>query len=243
MNLIKLNAIDSTNSFLKEMAKNSSLENYTVVVAKDQTNGRGQQENTWASEPFKNLTFSAFINDLNLELNHYKYFNFAISLGVYDAISKYINRQLFIKWPNDILSANQKICGILIENSISKGAMKYAVVGIGINVNQETFYENLSKASSLKNITGKSYNLDELLVEVVTAIKLRIKQLLDKEYDTLENDYLKVLYKKNIPSMFKTAENALFMGKIIGISNSGNLKVELGDETIKEFGIKEISFA
>jgi len=243
LKLIKLNAIDSTSTFLKEMATNSNLENYTTVVAKAQTKGRGQRENSWASEPYKNLTSSVFIRDLDLEITNQKYFNFAICLAVYDVISKYIDNQLFIKWPNDILSANQKICGILIENSISKSFIKKSIVGIGINVNQEEFKDDLNRVSSLTNITGKLYNLDDLLIEVVNSIKNRVNQLFEKNYKNLELDYLNVLYKKNTPSMFKTTENVLFMGKIIGISSSGKLQVELEDETLKEFGIKEISFA
>jgi BirA family biotin operon repressor/biotin-[acetyl-CoA-carboxylase] ligase len=243
LNLIKLNAIDSTSSFLKEMAKNSTLKNYTVVVAKDQTKGRGQRESSWSSEPYKNLTFSVFISDLDLQITHQKYFNFAICLAVYDVISKYIDNQLFIKWPNDILSANQKICGILIENSISQGFIQKSIVGIGINVNQEEFRDDLNKVSSLTNITGKLYNLDDLLIEVVNSIKIRVKQVVQKDYKNLEADYLNALYKKNTPSMFRTTKNVLFMGKIIGISSSGNLQVELEDERVKEFGIKEISFA
>ncbi len=225
------------------MVTNSNLENYTTVVAKAQTKGRGQRESSWTSEPYKNLTSSVFIRDLDLQITNQKYFNFAICLAVYDVISKYIDNQLFIKWPNDILSANQKICGILIENSISKGFIQKSIVGIGINVNQEKFQDDLNKVSSLKNITGKSYNLDDLLIKVVNSIKARVIQVINKDYKNLELDYLNVLYKKNTPSMFKTTENVLFMGKIIGISSSGNLQVELEDETLKEFGIKEISFA
>lgn len=243
MKIIKLNAIDSTNSFLKELAKDSSVENFTVVTANIQTKGRGQQMNNWVSEPHKNLTMSMFVDDLNLLINHQKYLNFAISLAVYDTISFYKIEALKIKWPNDIMSVNKKICGILIENTIRKQTILSSIIGIGLNVNQVDFPDFLQNVSSLKLIKKVDFSLDDLLENLVKQIKKRLTLLSEKQYHQLEKEYLFLLYKKNIPSMFKNVEGVLFMGKIIGISSAGNLQVELEDERIKEFGIKEISLA
>jgi len=243
LKIIKLNAIESTSTFLKELSQNSTLENYTVVVANEQTNGRGQQANSWVSEPKKNLTMSVFIQGLNLKMTHQKYLNFAISLAIFDLLSSKQISKLSIKWPNDIMSANKKICGILIENTIRSTEIYTSIVGIGLNVNQVNFPDYLEKASSLKKITRIQYNLDQLLLELLTQIKVRINLLKAKKYDVLERDYLEALYKKNIPTMFKDGQDALFMGIIVGISKTGNLQVELEDETVKEFGLKEISMA
>lgn len=243
MNLIKLNAIDSTSTFLKEMAKKSNLENYTVVVTKSQTKGRGQRENSWISEPNKNLTFSVFIKDFELLVLNQKYLNFAVCLAVFDVIKKHLNTNIFIKWPNDIMSANQKICGILIENKIADAKINQTILGIGLNVNQDIFPMQFKNISSLKKITGKLYDLDQLLNEIISVLKKRIKALTTDKFLKLEQEYLNVLYKKNIPSMFKTADNVLFMGKIVGVSKTGKLKIELENKTIKKFQIKEISFA
>jgi BirA family biotin operon repressor/biotin-[acetyl-CoA-carboxylase] ligase len=243
LKLIKLNAIDSTSSFLKELGQNSTLENCTVVVSKEQTKGRGQQANTWISEPHKNLTMSVFINDFDLKINNQKYLNFAISLAIFDVLSKQQIQKLSIKWPNDILSANKKLCGILIENNIKSNKINSSIVGIGLNVNQIKFPDFLENASSLKKLTNINYDLDILLIEIINKIKSRVQFLSSKKYEELENDYLNVLYKKNSPTMFKDSNAILFMGIITGISSSGNLLVELEDESIKEFGIKEISIA
>ena len=116
MKLIKLNAIDSTNSFLKELCRDYVLENFTVVVADEQTNGRGQQSKTWESEPFKNLTASIFATELHLDIIDVKYLNFTASLAVYDLLIDYNIPDISIKWPNDIMSGNKKLCGILIDN-------------------------------------------------------------------------------------------------------------------------------
>ena len=243
MKLIKLNAIDSTSSFLKELAQNPALENYTVVVTREQTKGRGQQASSWISESSKNLTMSVFINDFNLEIHHQKYLNFAISLAIFDVLSTKKIEKLSIKWPNDIMSANKKICGILVENSIRNSKIYTSIVGMGLNVNQIKFPASLEKASSLKKITNVNYNLDILLLEIVYQIKYRVKLLIAKKYSELERDYLNVLYKKNIPTMFKDYNGVLFMGMITGISSAVNLQVQLEDETTKEFRIKEITIA
>ncbi|WP_397446430.1 biotin--[acetyl-CoA-carboxylase] ligase [Polaribacter sp. R77954] len=243
MKIIKLNAIDSTSSFLKELSKNSKIENYTVVTANEQTKGRGQQTNTWVSEPNKNLTLSVFIADLKLKISDQKYLNFAVSLAVFDLLSNLKINGLRIKWPNDIMSVNQKICGILIENAIRNNQIQSSIIGIGLNVNQVVFPTFLKHASSLKLLTNKDYNLEVLLEDLLGCLKKRIALLHNNAYLPLETNYLNVLYKKNSPTMFKDSQAHLFMGKIIGISSLGNLLIELENETVKEFGIKEVSLA
>lgn len=225
------------------MAKKSDLENYTVIVAEEQTKGRGQQRNSWISEPSKNLTMSIFIDDLNLKIHNQKYLNFAISLAIFKTLTALKIENLSIKWPNDIMSVNKKICGILIENSISSNKIYASIIGIGLNVNQIQFPESLKNASSLKALTNITYDLDNLLIKLIKEIRSSIKILSLEKYTQLEQQYLAVLYKKNIPTMFKNSEDVLFMGKILGISDSGNLLIELEDDIIKEFGIKEVSLA
>ncbi len=225
------------------MAKKSDLENYTVIIAEEQTKGRGQQRNSWISEPSKNLTMSIFIDDLDLKIHNQKYLNFAISLAIFKTLTALKIENLSIKWPNDIMSVNKKICGILIENSISSNKIYASIIGIGLNVNQIQFPESLKNASSLKALTNITYDLDNLLIKLIKEIRSSIKILSLEKYTQLEQQYLAVLYKKNIPTMFKNSEDVLFMGKILGISDSGNLLIELEDDIIKEFGIKEVSLA
>ncbi|MDN3619301.1 biotin--[acetyl-CoA-carboxylase] ligase [Polaribacter undariae] len=242
MKTIKLSATDSTNSFLKDLAQNSTLENFTTVVTQNQIKGRGQQQNKWVSEPHKNLTFSIFISFTDLKVVQKKYLNFAISLAIYDVLFANNLPKPSIKWPNDILSANKKICGILIENTFSGDRIKNSFVGIGININQETFPAYLNNATSLKLETGLEYDLDLLLKAILDEIKKNIKRLTSQNFNLLEEKYLDVLYKKNIPTMFKNSKDEIFMGMISGISDFGKLQVQLEDDVIQEFGLKEISF-
>ncbi len=242
MKIIKLSAIDSTNSFLKEMASNSVVENFTVVVTDNQIKGRGQQGSIWESEAGKNLIFSVFVDFKSLNISDKKYLNYAVSLAVFEVLQQENIPGITIKWPNDILSAKKKIAGILIENSLKGPKISSSVIGIGLNVNQTSFSSSLEKASSLKIISSRTFDLEKLLIEMVTSLKSKIALLNLKAFESIETSYLNVLYKKNIPTMFKDSNDVLFMGIILGISKDGKLQVELEDETFKEFGFKEISF-
>lgn len=243
MKIIKLNAIDSTNTFLKDLLSKMPVDDFTTVVAKTQTSGRGQMDSEWVVESGKNLTFSVFCEFFDLDVSNHKYLNYCVSISVFKALQELKLPSLSVKWPNDILSGNNKLAGILIENSLKGSKINSSVIGIGINVNQDIFSEKLPNASSIKRIINKEIDLDVLLDNVLTKLQVNLAVLQRKEYQLLEERYLKVLYKKNVPTMFKNNQNILFMGKIIGVSKNGNLQIELENETIQEFGLKEVSFA
>lgn len=241
MKIIKLDTVVSTNSFLKDLSVSAALENFTVVVTQKQTKGRGQQKNEWLSEPYKNLTFSVFTSLKDVKIIHKKYLNFAISLAIYRVLFDKNTPKISIKWPNDLMAANKKICGILIENTFFGDQIKSTIIGIGLNVNQEKFPASLRNVTSLKLATLKETDLNALLHEILAELQSNLKLLESKDFHLLEEQYLNVLYKKNIPTMFKTSKDEIFMGIISGISDQGNLQIQLEDDSIKEFGIKEVS--
>jgi len=244
LRIIKINATNSTNSFLKELAQNSSLDEVTVAVTNNQTSGRGQMNNSWVSEPYKNLTFSLFTTLKKIKVEHQAYLNFAVSLAIYDVLLEYDVPNLYIKWPNDIMSDKKKICGILIENTFSHSRIKNTIVGIGLNVNQEKFPKNLINASSLKIILKKSIELEALMNTIINHINLKLSCVELKNFNQIYNRYHQALYKKGVPTTFLNQKtNQLFMGIINGVSSSGNLQIQLEDNSIQEFGIKEVSFA
>ena len=244
MKIIKINATNSTNSFLKELAQNSSLDEITVAVTNNQTSGRGQMNNSWISEPYKNLTFSLFTTLKKVKVEHQAYLNFAVSLAIYDVLLEYDVPNLYIKWPNDIMSGKKKICGILIENTFSYSRIKNTIIGIGLNVNQEKFHKNLTNASSLKIILKKSIELEALMNTIINHINLKISCVELKNFNQIYNRYHQALFKKGIPTTFLNQKtNQLFMGIINGVSSSGNLQIQLEDNSIQEFGLKEVSFA
>ncbi|WP_298498566.1 biotin--[acetyl-CoA-carboxylase] ligase [uncultured Algibacter sp.] len=240
MRIIKLNAIDSTNSYLKQLYSNEIIEDYCAVIAENQTHGRGQMGADWTSEANKNLTFSVF-KDLNgSKINELFYVSIVTALSVLKALEFFGIPRLSIKWPNDILSANKKICGILIENVIKQNNFNASIIGIGLNVNQTNF-ENLPKATSLKLISGKEFNLEELTIEIINNLKDYFRLLKDEKYDVLKAEYEFYLFRKNKPSTFKDAEGLMFSGIIKSVSKTGHLQVLLENNSLKEFDLKEIT--
>ena len=163
-----------------------------------------------------------------------------VSLAIIKVLEALNIPELSIKWPNDILSADKKICGILIENVIKKNNFNASVIGIGLNVNQIEF-ENLPKASSLKLISGKEFNLDELTIAILEHMKVYFTLLKDNKYDKLKAEYEMQLFRKNKPSTFKDAEGFMFSGFIKSVSESGHLQVLLEDNILKAFDLKEIT--
>lgn len=240
MLIIKLNATNSTNSYLRDLSIDGNVEDYTTVVAKHQTNGRGQMGSIWSSETSKNLTFSVFKDMSKIYIKHPFYISMATALAILKTLQGLNIPKLSVKWPNDILSENKKICGILIENVIKQNNLYASIIGIGLNVNQKTF-ENLPKASSLITITGSVFNLDEILNGVLSNLKAYFVELEKGNLSFLKDTYETYLFRKNKPSTFKNAEGMVFFGFIKAVSVSGNLQVLLEDDVIREYDLKDIS--
>ena len=226
------------------MALNTSLKDYTIVVTENQTQGRGQMEGYWDSEPYKNLTFSLFTTLEKLEIKHQAYLNFAVCLAIYDALKSLCIPDLFVKWPNDIMADSKKVCGVLIETTFKKNKIKNTIIGIGLNVNQEKFSNKLPKAISLSQLLNTSFDLDTLLKQIVEQIKKYIQKLENQEFDFIHTSYLNALYKIGISSYFiNTKNNQLFKGKIVDVNPNGKLVVQLEDKTHIDFENKEVKFA
>jgi BirA family transcriptional regulator, biotin operon repressor / biotin---[acetyl-CoA-carboxylase] ligase len=242
MNLFKLDAINSTNSYLKELSKVVSTSNWTVVTAEYQTIGRGQMETKWESDRGKNLMCSILIKFKNVKIENQFYLNCAVSLGIFNALKSYNLPKLRIKWPNDIMSVNKKLGGILIENSLLNSNIYQTVVGIGINVNQVRFPLHLVKAVSMKQILKKDFDRDMILNQIVDSVKEQIDLLEMKKFEILHQNYEKVLFKINTPYMFENVDKQKFLGKILGITRSGKLIVEKENKSIQEYTFKEIKF-
>lgn len=238
MQIIKLNATDSTNSFLKQRILEKNIKDNTVVTAKYQTKGRGQLGETWSSEPGKNLIFSIF-KIMSLNTDKQFYISIAIALAIYNALKNIQIPELAIKWPNDILSAGKKICGILIENSIKSRNIHTSIIGVGLNLNQQEF-PNMPQASSLKNITGLSYHPDEILMLILKEFKTTVKLLEQQQFTALKEQYEACLFRIHKPSTFKDNNNSFFTGYIKGISDEGKLKVLTAGHIVRTFELKEV---
>ena len=238
MQLIKLNATDSTNNYLKQLILERTLDDFSVVVANHQTNGRGQRGSSWLSEKDKNLTFSVLKRNISIVANQQFLLNILVSLSIVKTLEGFNIPKLAIKWPNDILSDHHKISGILIENLIKNKQIEYAIIGIGLNVNQVKF-EGLSKVSSLKNIMPLAVDKDELLTKIIDKLKMYFKLYSENGSEFLNSEYESYLFRKDKPSTFISHDNNLFTGIIRGVSTSGKLCVQMEDFN-KEFDLKEL---
>lgn len=238
MKLIKLDAIDSTNDFLKSLSSQDELENFTVVTAENQTKGKGQVGGVWKSEAGKNLIMSVLVKDFLFGNEEVFNLSILVSLSV-SAVLKSLNiPDISIKWPNDILSYNKKLVGILIENTIKSDGRIVSVVGIGINVNQTNFKE-LPTASSMAVISGRTFDKEELAVLIVEKLKEKVLSW-ETSSEIFWNNYFNCLFKKGVPSAFRDKNNQDFMGIIQGVSPFGKLQVLLEDDSVVEFEIKEV---
>ena len=238
MTLIKLNAIDSTNNYLKQLSKVQYLENYTIVLANEQTNGRGQMGTVWSSEAGKNLTVSVLVKDLDLnDITIYE-FNVLIALAAVETVLKCTEATIQIKWPNDIMADGKKIAGILIENTYKSNLNFTSVVGLGMNLNQTNF-DYLPQANSLVNITGVEWDPEFMATKFVENIKKNSSNVINKKEELWER-YNQLIFKRNIPSAFEDTVGNRFMGIITSVNEQGQLVVVKEDDSIHSYELKQV---
>ena len=160
--LIHISETNSTNSYLQNFCAKEKTEEFTTVAADYQTSGRGQRGNSWESEPHKNLLFSFVLFPEFLEARRQFLISQIVSLAIKEELDTYTD-DVSIKWPNDIYWKEKKICGILIENDLIGRNISRSIAGIGININQEEFHSPAPNPVSLYQITGKQYDIYEVL--------------------------------------------------------------------------------
>ena len=240
MKIIKLDAIDSTNSFLKKKMNNQEIDDFTIVYSQNQFQGKGRTTKEWISEPYKNIAFSLFKRFKRPELEHLFLLNVIVSISILELLKKYNVRDASVKWPNDIIVKNKKISGILIENTIKKNNLINSVIGIGINVNQQKF-PDLICATSIINETRISVEIDSLATELTKIISSNFK-FLELNSNFYLDQYNNKLYNKNRTVVFKNNIGKKKVGKIVKVDLSGNLMIMNEKGKIEYFKENEIIF-
>ena len=238
--LVRIQSTDSTNNYANSQIREKELVEGTVFLAYEQTSGRGQLKNTWESEPGKNLLFSIVLYPGFIEIRRQFMLSKVVTLGIYQAIHKYVD-DLKIKWPNDIYSGNQKLGGILIENSIMSGSLKSSVIGIGLNVNQTVFQSNAPNPVSLQTLTNQHYDCEKILTEVLSGIDYYYSMIRSEEEKKIDQEFISVLYRLNERHSFRADKN-VFEGEIIGVNEIGQLMIRKVDDEILQFHFKEVEF-
>lgn len=196
-NYIYVEECASTNTLASEIITENTAGHLTtdglVVIANNQTAGRGQHGNRWQSQAGVNLTFSLIKHPSFLEVDKNFYLNVIASLAVVHAASSLGIRGLRVKWPNDVYYLDKKICGILTECQLSGNSVSSAVVGIGVNVNQTDFGQ-LPRASSIALALGGEVCRVELLVGILQGF--------DSLYSKLKDGYMAPLYEEYLSQQY-----------------------------------------
>lgn len=209
-----------------------------VIVTDNQTSGKGQRGNVWHSEPGLNLTFSIILKPNTLQIKHQFNLNMMASLAVSDMLKELLpTEEVKVKWPNDVYVNEKKISGILIENTLKPPFLEYAVVGIGLNVNQERFGSD--KATSMKRISRQDHSLPELFELLIFSLEKRYMQLKSREYPLLKTDYMTHLIGFRHSRRFRSEYE--FEGVIEDVSEEGKLLINIKGQR-KAFDLKEITF-
>lgn len=221
--VIWLDQIDSTNNLAKQWLDSGDISDGMVICAHYQSAGRGQGDKNWESEPGQNLAFSLMLLPHSLPASEQIRLNITISLAIHDFISLHIPHACTIKWPNDIYVGNQKVSGILIENSIQGEHIKQSICGIGININQKEFYAN--SPTSLALNTDMQYDLEKCLNECLHCIQQRINQMYQTPLSVLIEQYESVMYRIGLWTEFLKDEMP-FHGIVEGLHESGCLKIQ-----------------
>jgi len=242
MYLVKLDATDSTNSYLRQMSKNKDLGKWTVVTAEYQHEGRGQKGAIWHSDKGKNLICSILVKMNNFKASDQFMLNCAVSVGIHHYLKRFNLPKLKVKWPNDIMSVSKKLGGVLIENTLISDRIDQTIIGIGINVNQDQFPKELPAAVSIKQLTGTVVPRDIFLQDLLNAIQQKFELIFDRDYDSLWSQYESVLYRKDSVYTYENNKGEQFTGIIRGVSKQGKLVIEHENGLRDMYNFKEVRY-
>lgn len=175
--------IDSTNSFAKSLAQLGAVHG-TTVVSEVQTQGKGRMGKSFYSPLGMGIYMSVVLRP-KLSVEHSLLITSCTAVAVAEAIEKVAGLKCEIKWVNDIYVGEKKLCGILTEASVNveQGGLEYAIVGLGINVQNVSFPKNISDiATSVRMETGKPVSRSQLAAEVLNCLEERLDKILDKSF-------------------------------------------------------------
>ena len=213
--------IDSTNTFAKKFADENTNSEGDIFVTKKQTNGKGRLGRKWIDSQNKNIAVSLILKP-KIFVSDITKINLIISISICDAIKRFTGLSPKIKWPNDIIINNKKICGILIETSSEKNLVKHVIIGIGLNVNSDEMPEEIrKKATSLKIELGKTLSRAALLSEILFEIENNYNNY-ECCFEDLIEKYINLCL--NIGKEVKaTIQNKEIEGRITGVNFKGEL--------------------
>ena len=240
--LIILPETDSTNNYLTQLCneQQSAVREFTTVIAERQTAGKGQRGNSWESEDCRNITFSFVLYPTFIEARRQFILSQIVSLSIKEELDEW-TKGISIKWPNDIYWKDKKICGMLIENDLMGRNISQSISGIGINVNQEVFHSTAPNPVSLRQITGKQYDIFEILKNIMLRIQSDYELLRNGDTELIAHRYEKALFRKEGMHRYKDADGEFF-ARIICVEPEGKLILEDDAQKKRGYMFKEVEY-
>lgn len=240
-NIFYIEETTSTNQLLWQKANEQSLPEGFIIQTDFQSKGRGQGTNTWEAEKGKNLLCSLLLFPKKIDINQQFLLSEIVSLAVKNVLQKELNRTIKIKWPNDIYVGDKKIAGILIENKIMGKQFATSIIGIGLNVNQTTFFSNAPNPVSMKLLTQKDFDVKKLMLSIREEIIYYYKTF-EHSSENLQKNYFNSLYRTDKFYPYKTPQGNSFMAKIHQVLPSGQLLLMDSNDKKHTYNFKEIEF-
>ncbi len=239
--LHQYNHLDSTNEEALRLISDEMAGEGMVLWAHEQTHGRGTGENSWESEPGRNLTFSVILQPHFLEPSRQFALTEMISLALFDVAERRPGHEfLRIKWPNDLYFNNKKLAGVLVQNMIKANQIDFSVIGVGLNVNQKKFFSDAPNPVSLIHLSKKEESLSGLLDEILKQLGYYYEKI-KTDIKSLEGLYLQKLYRMGEWAGYSD-EAGIFTAKITGINRYGQLLMTDRQGNLRVYGFKEVKF-
>lgn len=238
-----IDSCESTNTVMKQ--RGAAVPHAHVIAARTQTAGRGQRGNSWEAEPLKNLTYSQMLRPTAMSATRQFELSMLTSLALLDVLSRHLPEpeRLSLKWPNDIYYGDRKLGGILIEGCVSGSELESFILGVGINVNQEVFTSDAPNPVSMKQISGREYELESLMQEVADAVAVQTDIYEeDPEIDELHALYMQSLWHREGMHPYRdTATGERFLAEIAGVAHSGLLSLRTAGGDVREYEFKGVA--
>jgi len=235
--IINLDVTDSTNQYASHLLRSAAPPDGTVITAQVQHQGRGQRGTDWESNPGENLLCSIIVYPIELNSYNHFYLSKVIAIALQELLEENLDREVLLKWPNDLIVAHKKIAGVLIETTWNHQRLHSAVIGIGLNLNQLNF--NTAKATSTRLISGNYWEPQDCLKALLIKFEKYYFKLVSGQYNEITKQYRDHLYRLGQPMKFEYNGKAID-AMITGVDEDGKLRLHCGNGESLSCGLKEI---
>ena len=236
--IIRLSSVGSTNNYAANLLRTENVSEGTVILALNQSSGRGQMQNSWVSEAGANLTLSVVLRPVFLNVTHQFALSQLVSIALAETLKNVGVTEVAVKWPNDILIHNKKVAGVLVENTLVGKQIASSVIGIGLNVNQQDF-KQLPYATSIAKEAGEKMDLEHVLSQLLQQLNLWYMKLQLKKFEELKSTYMECLVGVKKPLLYFVGNTPELL-EIVDVEQSGRVVVMDKDKKMSSFNFQEL---